>query len=216
MWRFCMVAMTVVMAATSAHSQTKSLSADDLLRMLQNRAPNAAPSVTSPSPPAPAAAPLTADDLQRMQRNRLVVEEAEGKVQRSEAFRVEDRKKLADLSKDSSYRSVDLEIFFEYDSAAITGQAARALVPLGQALADSSLRGKTFLIAGHTDAKGSSDYNQRLSERRAQAIRDFLTSGFGIDPKKLIAVGYGKEEPKNRANPEAAENRRVQIVNLSQ
>ena len=80
---------------------------------------------------------------------------------------------------------------------------------------DGRLAGSTFLVAGHTDAKGSSEYNLSLSERRAQAIRQFLATGFEVSSSKLIAIGYGMEELKNRRDPYAGENRRVQIVNLT-
>ena len=58
-------------------------------------------------------------------------------------------------------------------------------------------------------------YNQDLSERRADAVKRFLSEKFGIEATKLISVGYGKNRLKNSSDPYAAENRRVQIVNLA-
>ena len=69
-----------------------------------------------------------------------------------------------------------------------------------------------FLVAGHTDAKASVAYNLTLSDQRAKAV--FLVENFHIDPKQLVAVGFGEEKPKNQ-NPLAAENRRVQVVNMA-
>ncbi len=111
--------------------------------------------------------------------------------------------------------SVDLEVLFAYKSAEITDAAAAALRPLGRALSDARLAGDAFLIAGHTDAKGGAAYNLELSQRRAESVRQFLVTNFGIDAQKLVARGYGLERLKNAAQPLAAENRRVQIVNLS-
>ena len=70
-----------------------------------------------------------------------------------------------------------------------------------------------FIVGGHTDAKGADDYNQRLSQRRAQAVRDFLVTNFAIEPEKLMAVGYGEEQLKSVDEPLAAVNRRVQVIN---
>ena len=111
--------------------------------------------------------------------------------------------------------SIDLEIFFDYKSAEITPRAAAALTPLGRALSDARLAGDAFLIAGHTDAKGGADYNLALSQKRAESVRQYLIANFGIDGAKLVATGMGFKHLKNAKTPLAAENRRVQIVNLS-
>jgi outer membrane protein OmpA-like peptidoglycan-associated protein len=111
--------------------------------------------------------------------------------------------------------SIDLEVFFDYKSAEITPRAAAALTPLGRALSDARLAGDSFLIAGHTDAKGSAEYNLALSQKRAEAVRQYLIANFGIDGKKLVATGMGFKHLKNAKDELAAENRRVQIVNLS-
>lgn len=110
--------------------------------------------------------------------------------------------------------SIDLEIYFNYDSAAITPRAVPDLMNLGRALANPELRGSVFLISGHTDGKGGDAYNQRLSERRAEAVRQFLVQKFNLGNEALVTAGYGKEQLKNGANPFAAENRRVQIANM--
>jgi outer membrane protein OmpA-like peptidoglycan-associated protein len=72
-----------------------------------------------------------------------------------------------------------------------------------------------FLVAGHTDAKESHDHNLNLSDRRAKAVRSFLIDKFGIDPERLVAVGFGEEQLKNKDDPLAAENRRVQVINMA-
>jgi len=111
--------------------------------------------------------------------------------------------------------SVDLEILFDYKSAEVTAKAAALLDTLGRALSDARLAEDAFLIAGHTDAKGGAAYNLELSQRRAEAVRTFLTAKYKIDPGKLVAKGYGLQRLKIPGDPFAAANRRVQIVNLS-
>jgi outer membrane protein OmpA-like peptidoglycan-associated protein len=111
--------------------------------------------------------------------------------------------------------SIDLEVFFEFRSAEIADTAMPSVMALGRALASPDLKGDAFLVAGHTDAKGNDGYNQKLSERRAEAVKRFLVHRFKIAAKDLVTVGYGREQLKNKDDPFAAENRRVQIVNLS-
>jgi len=109
---------------------------------------------------------------------------------------------------------VDLEIYFDYKSTAISAKAAPELSALGKALKDPELAGSRFMIAGHTDAKGSDQYNLSLSERRAEAVKRYLVERFGLSADTLMAVGYGKEQLKDKDNPYSAKNRRVQVVNF--
>ncbi len=111
--------------------------------------------------------------------------------------------------------SVDLEVLFEFDSAQMTAAAIEVLTPLGRALSDERLADGQFLIAGHTDGKGKASYNLELSQRRAEAVREFLMTNFKIDGGRLVAKGFGKRHLKNAQQPRAGENRRVQIVNVA-
>lgn len=111
--------------------------------------------------------------------------------------------------------SVDLEVHFEFDSAKLTPAAVETLTTLGRALVDARLSSSEFLIGGHTDAKGRANYNLPLSERRAEAVRQFLVATFAIDGNRLAAKGFGSRYLKNPQQPRAAENRRVQVVNVT-
>jgi outer membrane protein OmpA-like peptidoglycan-associated protein len=111
--------------------------------------------------------------------------------------------------------SIDLEVNFDYNSDNIGSKAVPQVTALGDALASSDLKGSTFILAGHTDAKGSETYNQGLSERRAEAVKRFLAEKYGIDASNLVTVGYGKTQLKNPSGPFASENRRVQVINAS-
>lgn len=131
----------------------------------------------------------------------------------SRAITVEEREKVAEIVKDKP--KIDLEITFEYDSAAITPKSIPILVNLGRALSDPDLKGTVFLVGGHTDAKGGDGYNLSLSERRAAAVRHYLNQNFGIPMESLVAVGFGKEHIKLKHDPYAEANRRVQVVNMA-
>jgi outer membrane protein OmpA-like peptidoglycan-associated protein len=111
--------------------------------------------------------------------------------------------------------NIDLEITFDYNSANISKAAMSQVDALGKALTDPSMKGSTFVLAGHTDAVGSDPFNQDLSERRADAVKKYLTAKYGMATADLVTVGYGKTRLKNPNDPKGAENRRVQIVNMA-
>jgi outer membrane protein OmpA-like peptidoglycan-associated protein len=127
---------------------------------------------------------------------------------------IDDRRRVAKIA--GQKPSIDLDVPFEFNSATIGPEAVPTLVRLGGALGRPGLKGATFLIGGHTDAAGDDGYNQLLSERRAEAVKIFLVEHFKLLPDELLAVGFGSNQLKNPANPLAAENRRVQIVNIKQ
>jgi outer membrane protein OmpA-like peptidoglycan-associated protein len=124
---------------------------------------------------------------------------------------VEERTQAAEIA--ATRPNIDLEINFSYNSDVISPDAVPVLVNLGSALRSGDLKGCIFLLSGHTDAKGKDEYNQDLSERRADAVKRFLVERFSIAPDNLISIGYGKSRLKNTVDPFASENRRVQIVN---
>lgn len=112
-------------------------------------------------------------------------------------------------------RAVDLDIRFKVNSAELTEAARRQLDALGAALKSEKLAGSRFGINGHTDASGAAAYNKILSEKRALAVKGYLAGKFGIDPARLDAVGWGEERLKNPFDPKSAENRRVEVINLT-
>lgn len=110
--------------------------------------------------------------------------------------------------------SIDLHIPFEYNSDKLTPDAFMTLRRLGDALRDPRLGTSRFRIAGHTDAKGTLEYNRMLSERRAQAVRDYLVFQYDVEPGRLEIVGYGYSRPADPGKPMDAINRRVQVMNI--
>ncbi|MDP6952713.1 MAG: OmpA family protein [Alphaproteobacteria bacterium] len=110
--------------------------------------------------------------------------------------------------------SIDLQVQFAYDSAALGTDAQLVLQHLGEALSDPRLAEYSFVIAGHTDARGSDAYNLDLSQRRANTVRDFLAARYGIARTRMMALGHGETQLADPGNPDAAINRRVQVVNI--
>jgi outer membrane protein OmpA-like peptidoglycan-associated protein len=125
-----------------------------------------------------------------------------------------DRARLAKATEGMG--QIDLVVYFAFDSAEIQKEAEPVLNVLGEALARDENKGQSFVLAGHTDAKGTSEYNQNLSERRAEAVKRYIVTRFKLRSDDLLTVGYGFEQLKDSQNPQAATNRRVQVVNFNQ
>jgi OOP family OmpA-OmpF porin len=99
---------------------------------------------------------------------------------------------------------------FEFDSATLTMHAKHILDGVAKTLKEQP--SQKVAIIGHTDSRGSSAYNQTLSERRAQAVVDYLISK-GVDGYNLSATGYGEDMPIDSNDTDAgrAANRRVEM-----
>jgi len=118
------------------------------------------------------------------------------------------------LAPEAPLPSINIKVYFEFDSDILKPEALDVLNNLGEALTFGELNSYRFQIAGHTDAVGSDAYNQVLSERRAKAVLNYLAATFNIDPARIDAVGYGESQLFNPEQPEADENRRVQVTRL--
>jgi outer membrane protein OmpA-like peptidoglycan-associated protein len=104
-------------------------------------------------------------------------------------------------------------IEFEFDSDRLTSQGKLDLDVFGEAL-KTDLREGAVALEGHTDAVGTDEYNQALSERRAAAAKQYLVDSFGIPPARLSAVGLGKSDPiaSNEDASGRSHNRRVDFI----
>jgi outer membrane protein OmpA-like peptidoglycan-associated protein len=110
--------------------------------------------------------------------------------------------------------AIDLDINFEYNSAELTPNAVPQLESLGVAMTSDQLGGSIMVLGGHTDGKGGDDFNQSLSEHRAETVKRFLVEKYHIPAENIVTAGYGKQGLKNATDPFAPENRRVQISNV--
>lgn len=129
----------------------------------------------------------------------------------SRASRVNRQPLLGDLNQLAQFT---IAVQFDLGSANIRPDSFRAVGLMADALNHPYLLSYRFIVVGHTDGRGSREANLRLSQQRAEAIRDALVSPFGIAPSRIDAVGLGEEQFLNAANPEDAKNRRVQLINV--
>ena len=111
--------------------------------------------------------------------------------------------------------SFDITLNFPYNSAALTADSRAKLDRVAKALTEPTTNNLEIIVSGHTDASGSAEYNLLLSERRAQAVRQFLITERGIEPNRLVAKGYGKTQPLFPSDPYNDLNRRVQFQNAN-
>jgi len=108
-------------------------------------------------------------------------------------------------------RPQDVVIYFEFDKSEILGKYSNVLTQHALYVADNSqIRVR---LEGHTDERGTREYNIGLGERRAQAVRQVLMIQ-GVSSSQITTVSFGEERPAREASNEAAYtmNRRVEIV----
>jgi outer membrane protein OmpA-like peptidoglycan-associated protein len=174
------------------------VSADQILSALQPKPLTRGLSMAPPVDPSVKAKEISFVDSLRNRRTR--------------SLSLDEREEIAEIA--STKPRIDLEIQFDYNSAEISKTSTQAVQELGKALSNPSLRGSTFVVAGHTDGIGGEVFNQDLSERRADTIKRYLVQNYGITGGDLVAVGYGKTKLKDTQDPTDPINRRVQVVNL--
>ena len=109
--------------------------------------------------------------------------------------------------------SVNLHINFEYDKSRLNASGRKQSDELGRALADPIFRDSSFTLIGHTDTRGDNAYNLRLSEKRANAVREYLIKHYSLSSRRIRTEGRGEQEP---LYPEDTEedcilNRRVEV-----
>ena len=127
---------------------------------------------------------------------------------------------LAGLAAGSDrYRAVDgdmvaleVDVQFEFNSSVISAAYDDEIARAAEVLRENS--GVRATVQGHTDSRGENVYNQRLSEHRANAVRDILINEHGIPAEQLVAIGRGEDYPiaSNDTAEGRAQNRRVEMV----
>lgn len=103
-------------------------------------------------------------------------------------------------------------VTFVTGKADLTADARQALDVLAAAMKSEKLASVRFTIEGHADPRGSEELNLRLSQARAESVRDYLTATHGVAADRIKAVGRGSSALMNPGEPAAPENRRVTIV----
>ena len=108
-------------------------------------------------------------------------------------------------------RLLNRTFYFDYDRAVIKPDDLAALETHATVLRNN--RDRSVVIEGHCDERGTREYNLALGERRADALRRFLTSA-GVSPQQIETVSYGEERPEDPGHNDAAwsRNRRAILI----
>ena len=117
---------------------------------------------------------------------------------------------LERVRQDTIKLNLSSEVSFDYNRASLKPSFYPALNKIASVIRQHD---KTSVeVIGHTDSRGSEEYNQRLSERRAEAVANYLI-GRGVDPSRITTSGRGESEPRATNSTEAGRqlNRRVEI-----
>ncbi|OWV12561.1 flagellar motor protein MotB [Fibrobacter sp. UWB1] len=165
--------------------------------------PEAAPAPAAVAPAAEPNADSLAAEQARLEAERLAAERA-----RLEA----ERARLEALIN----QIMSEDVYFDFDRSELTEKAKELLAQVGELLIKEERF--TITIEGHTDARGTEDYNFTLGAKRAMKVKEFLVA-YGIDAKRMESVSYGKEAPKVEGATEEAysQNRRANFrVNIKE
>jgi peptidoglycan-associated lipoprotein len=106
-------------------------------------------------------------------------------------------------------------VYFEYDQARLTDTARKQLAANAEWIKGNP--GSTIQVEGHTDKRGSIEYNLSLGERRARSVKAYLAT-LGVEGNRLTIISFGEEKPLDSSDSEGAfaKNRRANFVPISQ
>lgn len=118
---------------------------------------------------------------------------------------------LVEVRKDIGKIEIKQKVYFATGKAVIRSRSFELLNQVAQAI--KSNEGMKVLVEGHTDSVGTNTYNMGLSQRRADAVRDYLIRQ-GVPSEDLTAIGFGEEKPidTNRTKAGREKNRRVEFT----
>jgi peptidoglycan-associated lipoprotein len=133
------------------------------------------------------------DSLAALERDRLEAERLEAA-----------RKKLQEMMD----RLMSEDVYFDFDRSELTEEAKTLLTQVGEVLNQEPRF--TITVEGHTDARGTEDYNLTLGSARSTKVKEFL-SAYGIAAERMETISYGEEKPKQAGESEDAfaKNRRA-------
>ena len=160
------------------------------------------------APAAEASQDSAAQALTQAQADSLAAEQARLDAERLEA----ERARLEALIN----QIMSEDVYFDFDRSELTEKAKELLAQVGELLLKEQRF--TITIEGHTDARGTEDYNFTLGAKRAMKVKEFLAA-YGIENNRMESVSYGKEAPKAQGETEEAysQNRRANFrVNIKQ
>jgi OOP family OmpA-OmpF porin len=102
------------------------------------------------------------------------------------------------------------DTFFDFDKSVLKAEGKAKLKELGEKIKSISL--EVVIVVGHTDSVGTDAYNQKLSQRRAEAVKAYMVS-LGVARNRIYTEGKGESEPAadNKTSTGRAKNRRVEV-----
>lgn len=175
-----------------------------LVACAKKQQPQTAPAAEAA--PAAAAGQEAAPAMTQAQADSLAAEQARLEAERLEA----ERARLEALIN----QIMSEDVYFDFDRSELTEKAKELLAQVGELLLKEQRF--TITIEGHTDARGTEDYNFTLGAKRAMKVKEFLAA-YGIENSRMESVSYGKEAPKAAGETEEAysQNRRANFrVNI--
>ena len=118
----------------------------------------------------------------------------------------------ARYSKNGDMYVLEVKVQFEFNSSVISSAYDGEIAKAAEVIRENP--GVRVTVEGHTDASGSDDYNQWLSDRRATAVREILLNVPGVNAQQVVALGHGETRPiaDNSTSAGRAQNRRVEFV----
>lgn len=118
-----------------------------------------------------------------------------------------------DMHGSGDAKAISISVEFDYNSSTIRSTEYFKLGQIARALTSPATRNIYFALVGHTDAKGSREYNCQLSKRRASSVKTFLLNQ-GVDTFRMISIGAGEGLLKAGIDPNSPRNRRVGFLKL--
>lgn len=207
---FSAIAVSMLLSGTALAQQNSVMSADELAKLF-----GGGTSETAPASPKADAAPAAADVAFSAEElaNILAPKAPTGLRTRGIAPGGQQSAEAAKPAPGQAGSGVvpNLQINFEFNSAGLTDQARGQLDALGQAMNMQQLSALQFVIGGHTDAKGSADYNRNLSQQRAESVTRYLQERHNVNASRLKPEGHGEDQLADPADPNGWMNRRVEV-----
>lgn len=151
---------------------------------------------------------------------KFIVNEGSGKNESTDykqpTYQENEIDKVVEITKQYDLPKLEFKINFDFGSSNVSGDSLTQVINLAKALGHPSMADARIILGGHTDAKGSDAFNQILSQKRSDAVAQLVVKIGHIDPSRLVPLGYGEHELKNTNDPHADENRRVEVINISE
>ena len=158
--------------------------------------------------PPPGEEPMDIQGVERTEteaeRQRRIAEE-ELDAKKGEHAQAEEQRREKEMAK-----FLDSTVYFAFDNSSLSPETREVLLQQARWLKENP--GRTVIVEGHCDNRGTEEYNLALGSRRAQSVKDFLVNA-GVESSRIITISYGEERPAVRGDNEAAwaKNRRAEF-----